>query len=539
MKITVFKHFTNIVGYRTMDAIVKAIQTGIYRPQITAIRAANNEADKEKKDKLKKQLLGFTVSGYFEGGRTLDSLMAYLPYIILDIDYLSIEDLNMLVGKVQMVSYTHVSFISPSGNGYKIIVQVDTSEENHVTAYNQVADYYEKELDIKIDRSGKDITRLCFMSWDEDIYYNKESELFRVTIEIDEDDSIFKNEKTKVGATDWNNKMEECLRFTSQKIIYQRGNRNNFIYLFASNCNRNGVPKKELLSFARKQFDMNVTEIEQTVNSAYKQRQVVEPKLPANPKVSPQKDRYIQSEMIDEMMSNTPCLSDSIFDQLPHLLKESCELFTSRRDRDVYLTSALSILSACVPNVSGVYDKEIHYPNLYNFIIAPAASGKGAMKYARILGDAYHEHLRNESDEALSTYKVELADYHRALAKYNNSKQKNYPQEPDKPAFKILFIPANSSSAMVVKHLKDTDGSCIMCETEADTLGNTLKQDWGGYSDMLRKAYHFERISSSRKNDNEFLEIKQPRLSLAVSGTPGQIAKLITSPEDGLLSRFH
>jgi hypothetical protein len=91
---------------------------------------------------------------------------------------------------------------------------------------------------------------------------------------------------------------------------------------------------------------------------------------------------------------------------------------------------------------------------------------------------------------------------------------------------------------MVIKHLRDGGGTGIMCETEADTLGNVLKQDWGGYSDLLRKVFHFEKISYSRKGSNEFFEIDQPRLSVAISGTPNQILKLIPSVEDGLFSRF-
>jgi len=65
-----------------------------------------------------------------------------------------------------------------------------------------------------------------------------------------------------------------------------------------------------------------------------------------------------------------------------------------------------------------------------------------------------------------------------------------------------------------------------------------LKQDWGGFSDLLRKAFHFEPISYSRKSNDEYIEIQAPRLSVALSGTPSQIFHLIPSAEDGLYSRF-
>jgi hypothetical protein len=78
----------------------------------------------------------------------------------------------------------------------------------------------------------------------------------------------------------------------------------------------------------------------------------------------------------------------------------------------------------------------------------------------------------------------------------------------------------------------------IICETEADTMGNVLKQEWGGYTDMLRKAFQHERISSSKKTNNEYIEVNEPRLSVAISGTPNQVTGLIASAEDGLFSRF-
>jgi Protein of unknown function (DUF3987) len=86
--------------------------------------------------------------------------------------------------------------------------------------------------------------------------------------------------------------------------------------------------------------------------------------------------------------------------------------------------------------------------------------------------------------------------------------------------------------------MKEGDEQGIFCETEADTMGNVLKQDWGSYSDLLRKAFHHEPVSYSRKTNKEWIELKMPRLSVALAGTPGQVEGLIKSAEDGLFSRF-
>ena len=234
----------------------------------------------------------------------------------------------------------------------------------------------------------------------------------------------------------------------------------------------------------------------------------------------------------------TPTLPNSIFPNLPFPLKQGCEAFPEPRERDVFLTGALGVLSGCVPNVSGYYDRRLCFPNLFSFVTAPAASGKGALVFSKYLGHRYHDHLIEQSKIELEKYKEEEEKYKMQLLDYKKGKRSDMPKEPIEPPFKVLFIPANSSSAMVIKHLKEAAGKGIMCETEADTMGNVLKQDWGGYSDLLRKCFHFEKISYSRKADKEFVEIEQPRLSVALSGTPGQVLKLIPSSEDGLFSRF-
>ena len=51
-------------------------------------------------------------------------------------------------------------------------------------------------------------------------------------------------------------------------------------------------------------------------------------------------------------------------------------------------------------------------------------------------------------------------------------------------------------------------------------------------------AFHFECVSYARKSADEMFEITEPRLSVALSGTPDQVFRLIPSPEDGLFSRF-
>jgi len=55
--------------------------------------------------------------------------------------------------------------------------------------------------------------------------------------------------------------------------------------------------------------------------------------------------------------------------------------------------------------------------------------------------------------------------------------------------------------------LESNDGGSYICERETDTLTGSLKQDWGNFYDILRKALHYETISKSGKTDLEYSEI--------------------------------
>lgn len=250
-----------------------------------------------------------------------------------------------------------------------------------------------------------------------------------------------------------------------------------------------------------------------------------------------QKDLPSNSVIIEEedYLKTTPIIPQSVYDNLPPILFESCKVFKEAREKDVFLTGALAILSGCLPNVSGLYSGRIVYPSLFSFILAPAASGKGSFKFAKALADKYHITVLEESKEARKTYEENLAAYKMLKAK---GKQEDNEEIPQEPKFKVVFIPANTSNAKIIHHLDWNDGKGIICETEADTLGQTFKNDWGSYSDMLRKSFHHEKISVSRVKDSEFIEVDEPQLSVALTGTPKQVFNIITSAEDGLFSRF-
>lgn len=236
--------------------------------------------------------------------------------------------------------------------------------------------------------------------------------------------------------------------------------------------------------------------------------------------------KWVKSE------SELPHFPEEIFGALPPFLQKVVGNAISIEDRDVIMLGTIGCLSVCFYNVCGVYDERVFYSNLYLFVVTEAGMGKGALTLCRELVAPINQRLHEQTAQRMIEYKLELSEYQKCKGKNPEA------MEPVTPPQKTLIIPANSSASSLISILHDNDGIGLLFETEGDTLSQTLKSDHGNYSDLLRKAFHHETISMSRRKDREYLEIDNPRVTVVLAGTPEQIRHLIPDAENGLLSRF-
>lgn len=528
---TIWKNFAIPVEHKALLLIANIIASEKYKAEVEEIRTLIAQGKTDEATAKKQQLPAFTPSATFKEKRLLTHIEQYSGFVHLDFDKLTPEELEQAFKIIASIPYTFLCFLSPSGNGLKVFIEITTGAEHHNIAYKQVQQYYEERIGIASDPKCKDITRLCFMSYHPDLYKNIRNEKFEVsisTVPVSPQPAV-EGPQQVADETDWPVALQKCLRFTEQKNTYSEGNRNEFIYVFASNANRKGIPQEIALQFCVQNYDLPDKEIRASFRSAYTHHTSEFAKFANSAK--------LQDHPSEDYLKNTPLIPEELYLQMPGIIRNGAMAFTQLRERDVFLTGAISVLSGCLPGVKGIYDGQEVFPNLFSFAVAPPASGKGALKFAKGLADTYHSFVVQSSKDAEANYKTELAE-HKARQQAKSKKDTTVEEPPTTPAFKVVFIPANTSYAKILSHLEQNEGSGIICETEADTMGNVFKQDWGGYSDMLRKAFHHERISSSRKANNEFIEVNDPRLSVALTGTPGQVTGLIASSEDGLFSRF-
>lgn len=196
MVVSIFKNFNEVVQNSKVVEVLNDIKTGKYINVITYLRKSLAESKMEAYERAKKSLPAFTPSASFKGGRKLEFVTAYTQIVVLDIDKLTKEQLTNAKALAQETPYTYSAFISPSGNGLKIFVRVNSSQENHKEAFLALQKFYEEFLSLPIDKSGKDVTRLCFVSYDTDLYLNENATVYPV-ISTEDLRPFFSDEETE------------------------------------------------------------------------------------------------------------------------------------------------------------------------------------------------------------------------------------------------------------------------------------------------------------------------------------------------------
>jgi hypothetical protein len=270
--ITVFKNFNEVVEHKSIPVILDEIRTGKYKPGIIYLRKSLAENKTEAYNKAKKSLPAFTPSGKFIGGRKLEFLADYSSCIILDIDKLTASELQNAKNLAAQSEFTYASFISPSGNGLKILVKINSDKANHKETFLKVQAHYEAILKLEIDKSGKDVTRLCFYSWDENLYINENASTFHTELVSVSAQTVIPSavEGTQQPTTDNREAIyNHCVNFTEKKVQFVNGSRNVFVHQLACNLNRKGVALQEALGYILTDFGYDEKEVTQAVNSAY------------------------------------------------------------------------------------------------------------------------------------------------------------------------------------------------------------------------------------------------------------------------------
>ncbi|MGV6832656.1 MAG: DUF3987 domain-containing protein [bacterium] len=241
-------------------------------------------------------------------------------------------------------------------------------------------------------------------------------------------------------------------------------------------------------------------------------------------------DQEVQINAFDDTkIVNESSFNDDYVSKLPGLLQEALIPF-EHTDRLMMLMSYITVIGSAMRNIVGMFRNDKLYPNLYTIVIAPPASGKSQIKWAKEMLKGVEQFIFKQSCDLKKEYEQNL----RLVEK---GEMENWELGPE-PAFQVLHIPTDITSSMLVKQIAENNGYGLMYDTEIDGLVESNKGNLRSFTDCLRKASEGEPIVLMRKTDREQIFIDEGRMSLLISGTPGQFVKLIPDSENGLFSRI-
>jgi hypothetical protein len=177
-EVTLYEKLKHDIEHLPLEEIFERIQSGHYGYLTNPLRRMLKEGNLQGYSFAKLSLPAVTPCALFDGRRVLPNMVRYNNMIVLDIDHLEEDVLIEAKRIICLCDYTYGCYISPSGKGLKVFVCVSTGSEEHKNAFIAVQQFYMALTGLNIDPSGKDITRLCFVSYDRELYYNPGATVF-------------------------------------------------------------------------------------------------------------------------------------------------------------------------------------------------------------------------------------------------------------------------------------------------------------------------------------------------------------------------
>jgi hypothetical protein len=148
-------------------AVLKDIQGGTWASAIAKIREVHSRNGKEAAGPLKQQLPAILFSGTFSR-RCTRALIAHSGLICADLDDLG-DKLSSLKQNITTDPHTLACFVSPSGNGLKVVLRCDPKRA-HKESFAAVERYFLEKFEVQIDTACSDVSRPCFVSHDPEAY---------------------------------------------------------------------------------------------------------------------------------------------------------------------------------------------------------------------------------------------------------------------------------------------------------------------------------------------------------------------------------
>ncbi|MBC8616409.1 DUF3987 domain-containing protein [Parabacteroides faecis] len=546
----------------TLERYIADVRSGKHKKTVEKVRSYLAASENEKAEAVKKGLPLLVSGGVMAGGRRLEHMVRYTGCIGIDLDDVPLPP-GQVLSMARLLGYVKAGHISPSHTGNKLFVLVDSDQEHHLQAFEQVRAMIEKDLPgVIVDISGKDANRGCFASYDPDAFYKEVAEV----VHIPQETVPVAKKAPAVRLSSYpDNSLSNYIDKFEVNNPFTGGGRHSFVLKLASALNNAGFDESEVTveclrrfvepGFTEKEVRGIVSDVYRRYRSSHGSNPWCPPTvsagqkslnsltsltpIPENPATEGESSLGFDIDP-DEVV--LPHFDRALTGRLSGLLSDILKVVADDREYDLLLLSSLTVLSTIMPRVSGMLKKQLFKPPFYTLIIGSSGSGKGCINIVCKLSDPWQNYIFNISKAQVKEYeeKKELSEIYKAQIRAGKGKKPSGlpPEEPTPVRQKRLHMSGYTTTARMIEQLDvNSPYTSFLYETELESVNNTMMQDFGGYSYVLNQAFQHERVScSSKTNGTSFIEF--PELGFLATGTPGMLAKLIPSTESGLYSRM-
>lgn len=259
---SIFKELYNTdVPYTvSLEKVVERIKNGTSKDKVERIR--NGEI------KLKSFLPCIVFAGTFSH-RAQNGLLEHSGLMVVDFD--KIPDPYAYKEELKKTNLFLLLFISPSGNGVKGVVKINKcNSDEHAKVFKAFEDEFKFDF---FDISGSNVDRICFESYDPDIYVNLDSKVYNPKL-IDKGYSVSERVPL-IPLTNEDVIIKKIMNFNWNKSFVE-GQRNSYVFDLAGAFCEYGVNELTAINFINNHINLDVDfserEVINAVKSAYKLR---------------------------------------------------------------------------------------------------------------------------------------------------------------------------------------------------------------------------------------------------------------------------
>ena len=133
------------------------------------------ETDKNIREIIKKKFPAVIFSGKYSDNIRRENTLGHNNVFVFDFDSLTESEIKELLQKSQKWKPCWAAFRSPGGKGVKLVVRTKgATVKNHVAVWLSIVEQMKLHLgEFKVDQSGKNINRLCFIPFDPEVIYRE------------------------------------------------------------------------------------------------------------------------------------------------------------------------------------------------------------------------------------------------------------------------------------------------------------------------------------------------------------------------------